>query len=291
MTPVFKTLLLREWMQVHRGWLILAAIPFSALLLALLFGGVNIDGGDTPLSVMVVLCGLYPVGLAMLAWVSASIQAPGLARRDEQDRSIEFWRSLPVADWQAVAAPLLMTLLLMPMLVALLALGSGLVIAALVVAKLYGMGALLGLDWGPLLLAWAASVPRLVLGMVLAAFWLSPLLLIFMAASAWLKRWGVPAVLGVTGIGSAVLAKVYHRPELMQMLDGFRVHFLSALIPTVGTAEFDEVPWAAADLGSLPGRLLMDCLHVLAELADPISLAALAISALCFYLLVLRRQR
>lgn len=291
MSPIFKSLLLREWMQHHRGWLILAATPFVSLLVGLLFGGVHLDGADTPDSVMVVLTGVYVVGLAMLAWISVGVQAAGLARRDEQDRSIEFWRSLPVADWQAVAAMLLMNLLIMPMLVLLASLVCGLLIAALVVARLFGMAELLALDWGPLLAAWAVGVPRMVLGMALASFWLSPLLLVFMAASAWLKRWGVPAVLGVLGIAATLLANVYQRPELLQMLDGFRTHFLAALLPAFNAIEgFEEMHWTAAELQRIPAWLAHDSLQILGQLADPLSLAAALISAAAFGLLVLRRQ-
>jgi proline iminopeptidase len=56
---------------------------------------------------------------------------------------------------------------------------------------------------GDLLGAWSAGVPRLLLGVVLASFWAAPALLVVMAASTWLKRWGLPALGAFFGLGAA----------------------------------------------------------------------------------------
>jgi len=292
MNPTFKTLLWREWMQGHRGWAMLAATPFVALLLALLFGGVQMDGEDTPTLVMVSFCGIYAQILAGLCWAVASFQAGGLARRDEQDRSIEFWRSLPVADWQAVAATALANLLLLPLAVVLVSLLSGAVLALLMVAHIFGAGAWLRLPWAELLAAWGAFVPRVVGGMVLAAFWLSPVLLAFMAASAWLKRWGVPVVTVGYIVAAQVLARAYDHPTLINAYQAISARFFHALWPAWrGGTAFSEARWSASQVSALPGWLMHDGLSALSELASPWALLALVVSAACFALLVWRRQR
>jgi hypothetical protein len=286
----FKTLLLREWMQHQRGWLILVGTPFVAMLLALTFGGVHVSADDGPTGVAIVLGGGYMVAITALAWVSAAFQAPGLARRDQQDRSIEFWRSLPVADWQAVAAPVLTLGLLVPLAVMAISALAGLTIAVLVVARIYGFAALGGLPWGELLAAWLAVVPRMLLGVVLASFWASPALLLMMAASAWLKRWGVPALGAVFGLGGLILAKGYGLPQVFEVIQGLSERFGSAMVPLVRSEMGSDIDLAGG-LAHLPAVMATEAGLLLSDLASPLSLLVIAISAGCFALIVLGRRK
>jgi ABC-2 type transport system permease protein len=99
--------------------MVLTAAPPLVMLALLSLGHMDIsfDDGDA----LRQMAQLPPVGLALitmavaallcfvLAWASALLQVPGLARRDQQDRSIEFWLSLPIGHTPALAAPLLAT--------------------------------------------------------------------------------------------------------------------------------------------------------------------------------------
>jgi hypothetical protein len=99
----FKTLLLREWLQHRRGWLVLMALrPCWCCWRCCLGHGTSSSttrgrrrwpsaGGGLA---------LITIGRRRRAVLRAGLgrgpaAGPGLARRDQQDRSIEFWLSLP----------------------------------------------------------------------------------------------------------------------------------------------------------------------------------------------------
>jgi len=292
----FKTLVLREWMQHRRGWLVLVFLP-PALLLLLgsgLFGRphIDFDGGDVqgalPLAMIVfALC----AGVTLVvAWGAALLQSPGLARRDTQDRSIEFWLSLPVGHAPSVAATLLAHLLLLPW--AALGIGAlcGVAITLPYVAQVFGFEAWFALPWSTLLPAAFAVTLRVAFGLLLATLWLAPLVLLTMAASAWLKRWGVPLVAGVLLIGGTLLERVYGNPIVWRVLNALRLEVIHAFVAT-GRREIRIGGDVEAMLGRLPGWLAHDALAALGALAAPGFVAALAVGALGFALLVLRRQR
>ena len=95
MNTHIPTLLLREWLQHKRGWLIAAFAPPILFLAMLPFS--HMDGRPegslemfAPLIFVISSCAIYAIALLV-----ALFQLPGLARRDVQDRSIEFWLSLP----------------------------------------------------------------------------------------------------------------------------------------------------------------------------------------------------
>ena len=100
------TLLLREWMQHKRGWLIAAFAPPVLFLAMLPFG--QVQGLPTEQLELVALVALVVSACVVYAicLLVALFQLPGLARRDAQDRSIEFWLSLPGRPSESVAATL-----------------------------------------------------------------------------------------------------------------------------------------------------------------------------------------
>ncbi|MFA6262641.1 MAG: hypothetical protein WC760_14345, partial [Bacteroidia bacterium] len=115
--------------------------------------------------------------------------------------------------------------------------------------------------------------------------------------SAWLKRWGLPAVVGVIAVSGLVLEKLYGNPVVWQALQLLGERASQALIaadrasggPKGLVVHADGDPGAA--LGYAPTWLLHDAGDALLALASPAFLAALAAGALAFGLLVLRRRR
>ncbi|HSI57676.1 MAG TPA: hypothetical protein VLA16_08970 [Ideonella sp.] len=288
----FKTLLLREWMQHHRGWFILSLVPLLIAVLTIPFGSVQLDGPENAQMVAILGVGAYTIGVLLLGWLSVMIQTPGLARRDQQDRSIEFWVSLPTAHWQNVLATVLTHLLLMPLLVLCLAFVGGQLVAPLLVVKVFGWAGLGELPMGLWLMDSGLGFLRLLLGVVVSALWLSPMLLAAMAAAAWLKRWGVPLLAAVVGIGGGVLAKVYGNPIVYDIVDGLFMRALAALIPgSQGEQGLQQAHDRANLLHNFPAWVMHDTALVLQDLASPWLLGAAVVSAGCFGLLVLRRQR
>lgn len=302
-TRLFATLLQREWLQNRRAWLLLTVTPPLLMLLLLLLGRLDItfDDGDALRQMAL----LPPAGLALLtmamaallcfllAWLSALLQVPGLARRDQQDRSIEFWLSLPIGHTPALAAPLLSHLLLFPL--AALAVGglAGLALSFVTVARFASLGDWFTLPWGLMLGAGLALLARTALGLVMASLWLSPLILLVMVASAWLKRWGLPALVAGLALLAGVLDKLYGNPVItdlgQRLLTGAGRSFVAG--HSAGGLRFTPGSDAVDVLRVYPAWAAGDAWRSIQALADPVLALALVVSAACFALLILRRQR
>lgn len=289
----FKTLLLREWMQHRFGWLLLGAVPLAIMVPLMSFGSIQFGDGELPGPGLIALSFAAGYTFFMMVLIGGSVvfQAPGLARRDRQDRSIEFWLSLPTGHSASIGATLLMNLWLLPLLALGMALAGGAVSALIAVLRTHGMDGLTGMPWGQVLSVMGLGAARLALGMVLGTLWLSPFLFGAMAASAWLKRWGVAALAAVLGLGGVILAKVYDQTWLIDLLGDQFEHAGWAFLPTLqGTHDFDQ----AFILGDLAGNaqwLLHDAGLALGDLATLRFAATLLVAGGCFALMVLRRAR
>lgn len=291
----FKTLLLREWMQHRFGWLLMGGIPLAIMVPLLSFGTVDMGdhGMPPPEQVAVMFFAGYTFFLMVLIGASVAFQAPGLARRDRQDRSIEFWLSLPNSHTASVGATVLMNLWLLPLMAFGMVAAGGVVSALIAVLRTHGIDGLTQMPWGTLAAMLLMGAGRSALGMVLGTLWLAPFALGAMAASAWLKRWGVVVVAGVLLIGSQILDKVYHLPWLLTQLEQQLKHAGWAFLPTLqGTVDSNE------SLGSLSGVvanfgnwIAHDTALALGDLATPRFIISLAVAAGCFGLMVLRRAR
>ena len=302
----FNALLQREWMQHQRGWWVVMAVPVIVLLLLAVYGDVNItldDDGDTsvirtPSALLLAMGSLggLAMGCMALAWLSSLLQAPGLARRDRQDRSIEFWLSLPIGHAQSLGATLLMHLLLVPLLALLVGTVGGLLVSLVVVSKAWGVADWITLPWGALLAGAAAVLLRLAAGLALATLWVAPVLLLAMAASAWLKRWGVPVVAALIGITGVVLDKLFAWPIVGETL---KVIGRSAARAFIGAdrgggpqlQNVADADGAAQILQAVPGWAVEDLGQALHALLSPVFGIGLLVGAAGFMLLVLRRSR
>jgi hypothetical protein len=204
-----STLLLREWMQHKRGWLIAAFAPPLLFLAILPFGNVQglPDKHRELLTLAILLISTVAVfGICLLV---ALFQLPGLARRDTQDRSIEFWLSLPGRPSESVAATVLAHAWLAPLGGAIVGMLFGLPIAMSVLGRQDGFEAITAVNWGEVITAATPLLLRAFAGTLPLLLWLAPLIFVLMAASAWLKRLGVPLVLVGTMVTVLVLDKVY----------------------------------------------------------------------------------
>lgn len=288
----FAWLLRREWMQHHRGWLMLALIPFALALLVLPVGSIELDEGPPPAPMLALLASsIYLFGLLMLMAAAVVFQTAGLARRDQQDRSIEFWVSLPTGHAQSVAATLLMHFVLMPMLVLAIAFACAQVVGAIVVVKLLGVAELRSLlDPGWWAYA-AALLLRLAIGVVVAALWISPLALALMASASWLKGWGIPA-LGAGVVALGLLVKQFLGSAIVfTALQRWGTECLAALLPLV-TKEDDikrALKSSGLSLDNYTAWLLGDIAVMLRDLFTPAFAAGLLVAAIGFGLVVWRR--
>lgn len=302
----FVTLMQREWLQHRIGWLVLTVLPSLVMLGLSLIDAkavhVQVDGDGTQLPPLSDL----PIPLQTLGWVAATAvlafvlamlsvltQLAGLARRDIQDRSVEFWRSLPVSDAQAVAAPVLMLFIVLPAMVLVAGSLGALVVGAVAISLQHGVNAWLLQPWWMVLPGALLLVLRMLLGLVLAVAWLSPLLMLTMAASAWLKRWAVPVVVVASVVSVQVVDRYLPVPVFRAIFKRLGTEALEAVVSSrsLQGLHFEGPAEVAAALPGLPAGLLVDAGHALANAATPAFVAALAAGALGFGLLVLRRQR
>lgn len=289
----FKTLLQREWMQHHKGWLIaMLALPVIALL-ALPFGGVQIgEARDLPptegVGAIMATTMLAVWGITLLM---TGFSLPGLARRDHQDRSIEFWLSLPASHSESLIA----TLFMHTIFVLVLALGVGLcvgvVMALAITLKLGGFVVWTQVSWYQLVLPALAVLARMVLGTVLFTLWMAPIFMSFMVAAAWLKRWGVPAVVTAVVATGVTLQKVYHNPIVWTLLgeqvQGAGSAFFDAM-HLIGEEESAKIEIrGVADVLSWAGQ---DAAAALAQTASTHFLLGLVLAGICFGLLILHRR-
>ena len=286
MNTHIPTLLQREWMQHKRGWLIAALAPPLLFLAMLPFGEFHGMPTESPelMSIGILLVTAAAVyGICMLV---ALFQLPGLARRDTQDRSIEFWLSLPGRPSESVLATVLAHAWLAPLGGAVVGVLFGLPIALGVLANKMGFGGALGVNWGEVILAATPLLLRGLVGTALLLLWLAPVIFVLMAASAWLKRLGTPVVLIGSGVAVTVLHKVYDIDWPLDALKGLNEHINRTLVHHNGSlmealqSGGNLVTWALKDFG-----------RALAELASLQFLGWAVVAAAAFALIVMKRAR
>lgn len=292
----FKTLMLREWLQHRLGWTLLAGIPLVLALLLASFGTIAIEDDASALqdrlAQVVTLIATVAGGALLLVVMTLTslLLMSNLARRDHGDRSNEFWHSLPVPHLQALSAPLLVHLLLVPLAGLALGLAGGWLISAVVVTRIDGLGAWLAQPWGAMLTALGAVALRLAAGLPLGLLWLAPLLLLLVVAQAWLRRWGLVAVLAGGGVAATVLEQGFDQPLLRQfvfeLLSGAGRSLSFNIQGDVQSAEdFDFA------LSQAPAWALADVVTVVQALASPWFAAGLALAVALFLALLDWRRR
>lgn len=288
-------LMRREWLQHRFAWSLMALLPTLLAVLLLSFGEVHLapeeQGPQVPVALaLAALGGGMGLHLLML-WIVALITTAGLARRDHADRSVEFWLSLPTGHAESLAVPMLVHLLLAPLAALLVGLGGGLIASFVLVSRIEGAAAWLGLPWGSLLAAAVGIGGRLAAGLVLATLWLAPLLLLVVVLTAWFGRWGL-AILALVGVGSAVLDQAFGLPWAAAWL-GRVFSEAGQAVANTGSGGFviENSAELAGTLTQLPAWAWHDSLTAVGRLASPVLLFGLLLAGGCFAILVQWRQR
>src|SRR6218665_1272570 len=292
MSSRFSTLLLREWMQHKRGWLITLLLPPLLFRAILPYGAVQGLPLEHPMPIMLLIVLASSTAVFGITYASAMFQLSGLARRDQQDRSIEFWLSLPASHSESVAAPLVAHAVLMPLAALVVGFGFGAVIAPALIAKQGGAAALAGVPWLAVLSIGDPVLLRALFGVLLMSLWLAPLMLGLMTASAWLKRWGVPAVLVGVGVGGLVAEKVYGSRIVWDLIDRQMQGAGQAMLADADALR-DQLQQIYMGLHSFHAGswALHDALLALQGLVSPNFIGGLLVAAGGFALLVFKRSR
>ncbi|MDC8786995.1 hypothetical protein [Roseateles koreensis] len=294
MSTRFQTLLLREWLQHKRGWLITLLLPLSLFVALLPVGQVQGLPTEFPLGIALLIMGVTCLGVFAIVEFVALFQLPGLARRDQQDRSIEFWLSLPASHSESIGATLLAHALLLPLVALLVGAAAAPLMAAAVLFKQGGATLVSAVPWSSALTIGLLILLRTGLGLLMMSLWIAPVMLALMAASAWLKRWGMPALAIGVGMLGLLLSQGYNNPIVWQLLDAQQEGAKNALLinPEELAQRLHEAMAQADDgIPHILTWLAQDAWLEIQHLACAQFIGGLVLAAACFGLLVLKRSR
>jgi ABC-2 type transport system permease protein len=187
----------REFWE-HRGlWMAPLVIAAAMLLTAAIFGTIHVNvGADTshydgpnpaPVAEFMALAWALPFMLA--AAIQGSAYLIDCLYAERRDRSILFWRSMPVTDARTVLVKLLVGLVLVPLGDFALAAATGLAGSAILVLRNHSL-VLNGLSvvtlWNTA--AWLNMQLLMLYGLIAAMLWYAPFAAYLMLVSVWARR-------------------------------------------------------------------------------------------------------
>jgi ABC-2 type transport system permease protein len=187
------TLVRREFWEHRYLWI--APLCVAALLLAVaIFGQVHLDAGEMPQianpSQRVALLTIVQWAISALYYVIAlfilSYYALDCLYAERKDRSILFWKSLPVSDGLTVGAKLATALVVVPAWFFVLALLASVVFFAILLGRAALGSVPTVLTWNTF--EWLRTTVAMLLIQILAVLWYAPIVAYLMVVSAWAKR-------------------------------------------------------------------------------------------------------
>lgn len=207
---IFKALVKREYWE-HRGGIYLTPMIMAAVFAGLtLIGGfsgdvMNIDGMSFSLSGNNVILEqlellseekrekifslmLYSPGIifGFVLLIVSLFYALGSLYDERKDRSILFWKSLPVSDVQTVFSKLFTIIVVAPILYCCAIIAFQIFMMLYITVTFWIHGGSAGLIWGSVNMF--SIIFNSLLSLILASLWLSPLWGWCMLASSWAKR-------------------------------------------------------------------------------------------------------
>jgi len=192
--------LIRREIWEHKAIWVAPAIVLVCLLLAVVTGNVqmgpigSMDGstplGNLPQETQVNLLLIVYAGLALVVYMVMGIVAFFYALdslyADRRDRSVLFWKSLPLSDAETVLSKFIVAALVIPLVAFVGALLAQFVIAGGGAARLAIAGHAAGIMWQP-----EALLGGIVLSLmwcVTAMIWYAPVVAYLMLASSWAPK-------------------------------------------------------------------------------------------------------
>lgn len=195
------TLVRRELWEHRALWVAPLVVAAVLIVVTALSGGVHISGdarvqidgeaddfinGITPERAVklfgVLIAGLYVPQLIVMLIVLAFYLLDSLYS-ERKDRSILFWKSLPVSDAHTVASKALVALVVVPLGVWLLSVLTSLVTVGALTAKLAGGPFSSIVQWNTPV--WFAVQGAMFTGTLVAALWYAPIAAALLLVSAW----------------------------------------------------------------------------------------------------------
>jgi ABC-2 type transport system permease protein len=203
---------------------------------------------------------------------------------DRRDRSVLFWKSLPLSDAETVLAKFATAAVVIPLVALCATLLAQLVVATGGSIKLALAGDPAGLMWSPQALLAGASTAALVF--IISVLWYSPLVAYLLLASAWAPKapflWGV-----VPPVAAVVLERIATGTDY---LGDFLVWRLLGPFQALGGDTAG--PFLVIDSDNLPATATAIAERLVAFMVSPGTLAGLVVgAALIGVAISLRRYR
>jgi ABC-2 type transport system permease protein len=196
--------LVRRELWEHRSLWIAACCVEGLLAIALLIGRIQMDLPEEMLSPQqrVSIFTIVQWALAQPVFIVTAIVLSfyllDCLYAERKDRSILFWKSLPLSDELTVGSKVLVATVVAPLAVFLLASAANLVFAAIIAVRIPG-----ALSWNSY--EWLRTELVLLIEVVLAVLWYAPLAGALLLFSAWIPR--NPIVWALVGPVVAVIVE------------------------------------------------------------------------------------
>jgi ABC-2 type transport system permease protein len=188
--PVLRTLIRREFWEHRALWM--APLAMAALLLvAAIFGKVNFDSSFATLPeqrralfgvIMAYAAVAQFVVLGIIVWMYAS----DCLYTERKDRSILFWKSMPVSDTLTVLSKVLVVTVIVPLGVYLVSALTTLLMSGIYLVRAWQDHAGGGAFWDAT--AWLRIQWVTLLTVVAGVLWYAPVTAFLLLASAWARR-------------------------------------------------------------------------------------------------------
>ncbi len=255
--------LVRREVWEHKAIWFAPAIVIACLVVLVVTGNVhlgpigqlkaNMPIGNLPLETQVRLLTIVYSGLALVVFmvmgVVAFFYALDALYSDRRDRSVLFWKSLPLSDAETVLSKYATAVIVIPLIAVAGALIAQLVVAAGGSARLAMEGLPASFMWQPEALVGGIGVA--LLWCVTAILWYSPVVSYLMLGSAWAPKgpflWAV-----LPPVGLWILERVVVGSHYVGDFIGYRLFGLYGLLAPSQSVNVDvDDPHVGSELGKL----------------------------------------
>ncbi|HVH83259.1 MAG TPA: ABC-2 transporter permease, partial [Steroidobacteraceae bacterium] len=179
--------LARRELWEHRSLWIAPLVVEGLLAISLLLGRINMDlpegvlTAQQRIAIFTIVQWALAQPLFIVTAICVAFYLLDCLYAERKDRSILFWKSLPLSDELTVASKFLVAAVVVPLGVFLLAAVAGLVFAAIIAVRVPG-----GLTWSTY--EWLRTELVLLLEVILGVLWYSPIAGALLLFSAWIRR-------------------------------------------------------------------------------------------------------
>ena len=287
-----KLMVRREFWE-HRAFLFAPAIVAAIMVIGALFGTNELHVGGTPdpdwlkhsdMIVSVALSGLATPFAIVMCIVTVFYLLDSLYA-DRKDRSVLFWKSLPISDVKTVSSKLLTATVIVPLLTFAVIVVTNIVVAFILSVRLSGVEQL---DvWNTVWQSgiWFGVHGLMLAGLFAALLWYLPIIAWLLLASAWARR-AVILWAALPPILAMIVEEIVFDTSYVAQLLRHRIVGWTRFGDYAGRERI-EIDGETMDLP----RRLSDFIDLGAYLTSPGLWGGLIVAALLLYATVLIRRR